>query len=64
MIRLTIIDDILASSKIEAGMMDVESHPFESRACVDAACDVIRPRAIEKGIALSVHIDKDVSLRR
>ena len=57
---LTIIDDILDFSKIEAGRMDVESHPFDLRACIDSALDLVRPRAIEKGVALVATIADDV----
>ncbi|MEO8524839.1 MAG: response regulator [Caldimonas sp.] len=49
---LTIINDILDFSKIEAGRMDVESHPFDLRQCVESALDLVRPRAIEKGLEL------------
>ena len=57
---LTIINDILDFSKIEAGKMDVESHPFELRRCVESALELIRPRAIEKGIELVSTVDADV----
>ncbi|WP_457350328.1 GAF domain-containing protein [Roseateles sp. P5_D6] len=53
---LTIINDILDFSKIEAGRMDIESAPFVLRDCVDAAVDLIAPRAREKGLALAVDI--------
>ena len=51
---LGIINDILDFSKIEAGRMDVEMAPFVLRDCVDAAVDLIAPRAREKGLALAV----------
>ena len=57
---LTIINDILDFSKIEAGRMDLESHPFDLRQCVVAALDLIRPRAIEKGIELVATIGDNV----
>ena len=57
---LTIINDILDFSKIEAGRMEVESHPFALRRCVDGALDLVRPRALEKGIELVSSIDDDV----
>ena len=57
---LTIIDDILDFSKIEAGRMDVESHPFELRSCIDAALDLVRPRALEKGVELLSVVAADV----
>jgi signal transduction histidine kinase/ActR/RegA family two-component response regulator len=53
---LTIINDILDFSKIEAGRMDIERAPFVLRDCVDAALDLITPRAREKGLALAVEI--------
>jgi len=34
---LTIINDILVFSKIEAGRMDIEAHPFDLRECVESA---------------------------
>ncbi len=57
---LTIIDDILDFSKIEAGKMTVESHPFDVRRCIESALDLVRPRAIEKGVALESTIADDV----
>ena len=57
---LAIVNDILDFSKIEAGRMDVESHPFELRPCVESALDLVRPRAIEKGVQLEVAIADDV----
>ncbi|MDQ6685878.1 MAG: response regulator, partial [Pseudomonadota bacterium] len=57
---LTIINDILDFSKIEAGRMELEAHPFELRPCIDSALDLVRPRALEKGIELSSVIDPDV----
>ena len=57
---LTLIDDILDFSKIEAGKMEVESQPFELRPCVESAPDLVRPRALEKGIDLLSAIDSEV----
>ena len=57
---LTIINDILDFSKIEAGRMDVEHAPFVLRDCVDAAVDLIAPRAREKGLALAVDLSPAV----
>ena len=57
---LAIINDILDFSKIEAGHMEVESQPFVLRECVDAALNLVRARAAEKGLALTASIDSDV----
>jgi signal transduction histidine kinase/CheY-like chemotaxis protein len=57
---LAIINDILDFSKIEAGRMELESQPFVLRECVDAALNLVRARAAEKGVALTASIDADV----
>jgi signal transduction histidine kinase/ActR/RegA family two-component response regulator len=57
---LAIINDILDFSKIEAGRMELESQPFVLRECVDAALNLVRARAAEKGVALTASIDDDV----
>ncbi len=57
---LAIINDILDFSKIEAGRMELESQPFVLRECVDAALNLVRSRAAEKGLALTASIDADV----
>ena len=57
---LAVVNDILDFSKIEAGRMDVESHPFDLRRCVDSAVELIRPRALDKGITLAATIAADV----
>ncbi len=53
---LTIINDILDFSKIEAGRVEVEHHPYDLRQCVEDACDLVAPRAAEKGLDLVVLI--------
>jgi light-regulated signal transduction histidine kinase (bacteriophytochrome) len=53
---LTIINDILDLSKIEAGRMDFDSHPFALAAVVDAITSVLKHRAAAKGIGLRVEI--------
>ncbi len=57
---LTIINDILDFSKIEAGRMDIEVHPFDLRECVEAALDLIGPRAAEKKLDLAYLFEGDV----
>ncbi|MDM0065142.1 response regulator [Variovorax sp. J31P207] len=47
---LTIINDILDYSKIEAGRMDIEAHPFDLRECVESALDLVSTRATEKDL--------------
>ncbi len=57
---LTIINDILDFSKIEAGRMDIEAHAFDLRECVEAALDLVAPRAIEKGLDTAYLFEGDV----
>ncbi|MFN3809703.1 MAG: GAF domain-containing protein [Roseateles asaccharophilus] len=57
---LDIINDILDFSKIEAGRMEVESQPFDVRACIDSALDLVASRAAEKGLALRLRVDEAV----
>ena len=57
---LTIIDDILDYSKIEAGRMDIESQPFDLRECVESAVDLVSARAVEKHLDLAYIFEGDV----
>ncbi len=57
---LTIINDILDFSKIEAGRMDIEAQPFDLRECVEAALDLIGPRAAEKHLDIAYLFEGDV----
>jgi GAF domain-containing protein/DNA-binding response OmpR family regulator len=57
---LTIINDILDFSKIEAGRMDIEAQPFDVRECVEAALDLIGPRAAEKHLDVAYLFEGEV----
>jgi PAS domain S-box-containing protein len=50
---LTIINDILDFSKIEAERLELENQPFDLRACVESALDLLAPRAAEKDLELA-----------
>jgi signal transduction histidine kinase/CheY-like chemotaxis protein/HPt (histidine-containing phosphotransfer) domain-containing protein len=50
---LTIINDILDFSKIEAGQLELERQPFDLRECLEAALDLLAPRAVAKGLDLA-----------
>jgi PAS domain S-box-containing protein len=56
---LSVIDDILDYSKIEAGKLELERQPFELRECVEGALDIVAPRAWEKELELGCLIDAD-----
>ncbi len=53
---LTILDDLLDLSKIEAGKMRIESLPVPWAAVVREVCDLLRPRAAGRGVELLVDI--------
>ncbi|MBK8595288.1 MAG: response regulator [Holophagales bacterium] len=57
---LRLIDDILDFSKIEAGKMGLERRPFEVRACLETAVDVLAQRAEEKRLELTLDVDDGV----
>ena len=57
---LTIINDILDFSKIESGRLELECTEFALRPCVDAALDLLVPRAAEKGLDLLFELDPAV----
>lgn len=50
---LTIINDILDLSKIEANKLELETQPFDLRDCIEACLDLLSPKAAEKRIDLA-----------
>lgn len=57
---MTIINDILDLSKVEAGEIELKMLPFELRKLLDELVAVLGFRAKEKGLQLKINIDKDV----
>ncbi|KAJ3174738.1 hypothetical protein HDU87_006987 [Geranomyces variabilis] len=57
---LLLVNDVLDFSKATAGKMVLELIPFDLKACVESAVSVIRTRATEKGIKLSVDLDPSI----
>ncbi|HEX7847762.1 MAG TPA: ATP-binding protein [Chitinophagaceae bacterium] len=55
---LTIVDDVLDLSKIEAGMMRIEPAPFSMRGLVHSIEAMFHSRAIEKDITLTSMVDE------
>ena len=49
---LTIIDDILDFSKVEAGKLELDPRPFELRECLESAIDLMAPKTAEKRLDL------------
>lgn len=57
---LTIINDILDFSKIESGKIELETHPYDLRQCIEEALELVAPKAAEKGLELVALIDSQV----
>jgi signal transduction histidine kinase/DNA-binding response OmpR family regulator len=51
---LTILNDILDVSKLEAGRMVLEPAPFDLRVAAEEVMDLLAPRASEKGLELAL----------
>ncbi|NIR29486.1 MAG: response regulator [Gammaproteobacteria bacterium] len=57
---LSLIDDILDISKIEAGKFTVEHTDFDLHRLVSSAVRMLRPQAEQKGLTLTLHIAPEV----
>ena len=57
---LTLVNDILDLSKIEAGMMHMEDTRFSLRSMVSSVGAMFIEKIREKNLKFNVHIDKDV----
>ena len=54
---LTIVNDILDISKIEAGMLRIEATAFSIRGLLQSVMIMFQPKASQKGIDLQVQVD-------
>ncbi|HJZ46353.1 MAG TPA: ATP-binding protein [Roseiflexaceae bacterium] len=54
---LTIINDILDFSKVDSGKLELEYQPFEPRACLEDALDLLAVTAARKRLNLTYRID-------
>ena len=57
---LTIINDILDYSKIEAGKIELEKLPFNVADCISETLNLLAPKASEKGLDLTYSISESV----
>ncbi|MEN6541367.1 response regulator [Parvibaculum sp.] len=60
---LSIINDILDYSKIEAGKVELEEAPFDLRGTLEGVCELLSPRAFEKGLEIVSEVEPSVPLR-
>ena len=59
---LTIINDILDLSKIEAGKLELNSHSFNLRTCIEETLDLMAARAFEKNLDLVCEIADEIPM--
>ena len=57
---LNLINDILDLSKVEASQLDLEQADFSLSDHLETALEMVRPRALEKGLTLNCEIEPEV----
>ncbi len=57
---LSIIDDILDFSKMEAGEVELETCPVRVQFCIETALDSLATKAVSKGLEMVYLVDDDV----
>lgn len=60
---VTIINDILDMSKLDAQKMTLLSEPFDLRSCIEQTALLMQPQAQAKGLDLIVSFGNDIPLR-
>ncbi len=58
---VSLIDDILDLSKIEAGKMELSIKPFDMVEIVESTCELLAARAHEKGLDIACFVDPRLS---
>ena len=57
---LWLVNDLLDFARIEAGKVELESAPVEIEALVQGVCELLSPKAHEKGLEVAWSVDADV----
>jgi signal transduction histidine kinase/CheY-like chemotaxis protein len=57
---MSIIDEILDTSKIESGRLDLENSPFEILGLAESVIELLAPRAHAKDVEISCHVSSRV----
>ena len=58
---LSLINDVLDLSKIEAGQLDLETSEFDVPETLNAAVALVRQRAVQKGLQLRVDVQPELA---
>ena len=61
---LSLINDVLDISKIEAGQLQVEHEPFDLRISIQKVEQTVRPLAEKKGLGLTIDVASDIGIIR
>ena len=59
---LTILNDILDLSKIEARRFELDCLPFSPAQCLRDVADLFRPKSVDKGVPLEIEVHEGVPL--
>ena len=59
---LSLINDVLDLSKVEAGQVELEVHPFSLREALERGVVMVRERATEDGVRVAFNADPDVDV--
>src|SRR5438093_13591554 len=59
---LSLINDVLDLSKVEAGRVELEVHPFSLREALERGVVMVRERATEGGVRVSFAADPEVDV--
>ena len=59
---LTVINDVLDFSKMEAGKLDLKREPLELRACIEDVLNLLTSKALEKNLELAYAVGPSIPL--
>lgn len=57
---LSLINDLLDYSKIEAGKLELEETPFSPHALVQGVAELLSPKAADKGVEIAAYVEDGV----
>lgn len=60
---LSLVDDILDVAKVEAGKLELAPAPFDPAQLIETVCELMAPRAQEKGLEIAASIAPDLPAR-